>query len=170
MTTDVVVGRVGRAHGVRGDVFVDVITDEPARRFTTGATLRLDDGTPLELASVRRHGGRLVVSFAGVPDRTAAERLTGQALHCEVPDDERPSGAGEYFDRQLVGLAVQRADGTVAGTCTAVWHLPAQDLLVVDVDGEERLVPFVEALVPVVDPDAGHLRLADVGGLLEDAR
>ncbi len=168
MRVEVVVGKVGRAHGIRGDVFIDVITDEPARRFARGATVRLHDGTTLEVASVRSHGGRLVVSFDGLRDRTSVEALTGRELLADVPSDERPSGPEEYFDRQLVGLEVRDAAGHPVGTLVAVQHMPAQDLLVVDVDGEDRLVPFVAALVPVVDVEAGYLQLADVGGLLED--
>lgn len=168
MHVEVIVGKVGRAHGIRGDVFIDVTTDEPGRRFAKGAKLRLGDETEVEVASVRKHGGRLLVSFSGYADRTAVEALTGRTITVEVPADERPSNADEYFDRQLLGLEVRRHDGTPAGTVAEISHMPAQDLLVVDVDGEERLVPFVEAIVPVVDLDAGYVQLAEVGGLLED--
>lgn len=168
MHVDVVVGRIGRAHGIRGDVFIDVITDEPKRRFVRGAQLSLDDGTTLEVASVRSHGGRLLVSFAGIADRTTVETLTGSLLHAEVDAKERPSGPEEFFDRQLVGLSVRDHGGDVVGTIAQVQHMPAQDLLVVDVAGQERLVPFVHQLVPVVDIDEGYVQLARVGGLLED--
>lgn len=169
MNVEVIVGKVGRAHGIRGDVFIDVTTDEPKRRFATGAQLRLDDGTQLEVASVRKHGGRLLVAFTGLHDRTAVEQLTGRQLFADVPSDEQPSGRNEYFDRQLVGLDVRSAAGAPSGTIVGVLHMPAQDLLVIDVDGEERLVPFVEALVPTVNLGEGFVQLADVGGLLEDA-
>ena len=168
MNVEVIVGKVGRAHGIRGDVFIDVTTDEPKRRFTAGARLRLDDGTQLEVASVRKHGGRLLVAFTGLQDRTAVEQLTGRQLLADVPSDEQPSGLNEYFDRQLVGLEVRSAAGSPSGTIVGVQHMPAQDLLVIDVDGDERLVPFVEALVPTVDMEEGFVQLADVGGLLED--
>lgn len=168
MHVEVIVGRVGRAHGIRGDVSIDVTTDEPARRFAKGAKLRLGKGEEVEVASVRQHQGRLLVSFKGFPDRTSVEALTGEQLWASVPEDEEPSEDNEYFDRQLVGLEVRRADGQPAGIITAINHFPAQDLLVIDVQGEERLVPFVEALVPVVDVAAGHIQLADVDGLLED--
>lgn len=168
MSTEVVVGRIGRAHGIRGDVFIDVTTGEPARRFAKGVELRLTDSSILEVTSVRWHRGRLLLSFDGYPDRTAVERLTGEQLFVDVPEDERPSDPEEYFDRQLVGLEVRRSDSTSAGGVVAVEHMPAQDLLVVDVGGEERRVPFVSALVPVVDLGAGFVQLADVAGLLED--
>lgn len=166
---EVTIGRVGRAHGIRGDVFIDVRTDEPGRRFQEGATLALGGGRkPIQLGSVKWNRGKLIVSFVGYPDRTAVEQLTGELLRARVPDDERPSEPEEYFDRQLVGLAVLNHAGERVGTVTEVLHLPAQDVLQVDADGEERLVPFVSALVPVVDVEKGHVQLADVPGLLED--
>lgn len=168
MNVEVIVGKVGRAHGIRGDVFIDVTTDEPKRRFTIGAQLRLDDGTQLEVVSVRKHGGRLLVAFTGLQDRTAVEQLTGRQLFADVPSDEQPSGHNEYFDRQLVGLEVRSAAGSPSGTIVGVQHMPAQDLLMIDVDGDERLVPFVEALVPSVNLEEGFVQLADIGGLLED--
>lgn len=166
---EVTVGKIGRAHGINGDVWIDVRTDEPGRRFVQGGRLLLGGtGREIELASVRWNKGRLVVSFVGYPDRTAVEALTGTLLHVRVPAAERPSEPDEYFDRQLVGLAVLDHRGDRVGAVTEVLHLPAQDVLQIDVDGEERLVPFVSALVPVVDLEAGHVRLADVVGLLED--
>lgn len=167
---DVVVGVVGRAHGIRGDLAIDVKTDEPERRFIVGATLRLGEGgRTLTVAAVRWHRGRLLATFKGVADRTAAEQLTGQRLFASVPVEERPSDPEEYFDRQLVGLAVRDHTGAEVGVVSAVEHPPAQDLLIVTVDGEQRMVPFVSSLVPTVNLDEGYVQLAEVGGLLEDA-
>lgn len=166
---EVIVGRVGRAHGIRGDVFVDVRTDEPARRFQPGATLKLgEQRRPVTLGNVRWNRGKLIVSFTDVPDRTAIERLTGELLYDLVPEAEVPSEPEEYFDRQLVGLKVLDHTGAERGTVAEVLHLPAQDVLRLDVDGEERLVPFVQALVPTVDLPGGFVQLADIAGLLED--
>lgn len=166
---EVTVGRIGRAHGLGGEVFIDLRTDEPVRRFTAGATLLLGDtGRSVEIAAVRWNRGRLMLSFVGYPDRTAVEALTGQVLSTRVPAAERPSEPEEFFDRHLVGLTVLDHTGSEVGTVTDVLHLPAQDVLEVAVDGGERLIPFVAALVPEVDLAAGHVRLADVGGLLED--
>lgn len=167
---DVVVGRLGRARGVRGDIAVEVRTDEPTRRFRAGARLRLQgSGDVVELAAVTWNRGKLFVSLVGYPDRTAVERLTGRLLEARVLADELPSEPEEYFDRQLVGLRVLRVDGSDAGFVAEVLHLPAQDVLGVDVAGGRRLVPFVKDIVVEVDLDAGHLRLADIAGLLEDA-
>lgn len=165
---EVIVGVIGRAHGVRGEVNVEPRTDEIERRFAPGAELRTGEGGKLTVESANQPSGRLVVGFREIADRTAAELLRGRVLSVRVPVDEQPSGREEYFDRQLAGLTVLRADGTVAGTIVQILHSPAQDLLVVDVDGSEHLVPFVKALVPEVDLAAGTVRLADVAGLLDD--
>lgn len=165
---EVIVGVVGRAHGIRGDVSIDVRTDEAARRFTRGTVMTTESGKKLEIATVKWHQGRLLLSFENYPDRTAVEALRGEVLVVEVAGDESPSGPEEYFDRQLVGLRVLAADGEAAGEVIQVQHFPAQDLLVVETPTGERLIPFVSDLVPVVDLEAGHLQLADVGGLLED--
>ena len=166
-TVDVLVGKIGRAHGLRGEVSVHVRTDEPERRFTPGASLRVGD-RPRTVASARWHSGTLLLGLEGVTDRTAAEALRGRELWADVPADEAPADEGEYWDRQLVGLEVLDAAGAVAGTIGEVLHLPAHDVLVVRTSGGDRLVPFVSEVVPVVDLEAGHVRVADIGGLLSD--
>ncbi|MCL1841934.1 MAG: ribosome maturation factor RimM [Propionibacteriaceae bacterium] len=172
---DVVVGRVVRAHGVRAEVIVESRTDEPERRFAVGSRVRLvpgrgGSGRTLTVASVRPHQGRLLVGFAELTTRTEAEGLAGALLEARVAADERPEDPQEFYDRQLVGLSVLRADGAVGGRIVEVQHPGVQDLLVVEVaPGERRLVPFVQALVPDVDLDAGTVTLADVAGLLEEA-
>jgi 16S rRNA processing protein RimM len=96
------------------------------------------------------------------------EAVRGTRLVVDVPADEQPGDAEEFYDRQLVGLRVLDADGTAAGEVVAVVHLPAQDALEVLTESGSRLIPFVTDLVPVVDLQAGHVRLADVPGLLSD--
>lgn len=162
----VVVGRIGRAHGVKGELTVDVRTDEPERRFAPGSSLASERG-PLEVVAARRHSGRLLVRFLGIDDRTAAEALTGVVVEADVDPDETPDSDEEFYDHQIVGLRVVSADGATIGTVESVSHLPAQDLLTVRTDGGEVLVPFVEALVPEIDLDAGTLTVADVPGLLD---
>lgn len=165
---EVTVGVVGRAHGIKGEVVIDVRTDEVERRFTPGAVLYTEQGQTLGLAATRWVSGRLLARFDEVADRTAAENLRETVLSVRVPADEVPSGAEEYFDRQLIGLQVFDSDGKLAGSITEVLHGPVQDLLVVDTGGVERLVPFVTELVPVVDLDGGRVQLAEVGGLLDE--
>jgi 16S rRNA processing protein RimM len=111
---------------------------------------------------------RLLARFTGVDDRTAAETLRGLELRLEVPDDERPDDPEEFYDHQLIGLRARDRIGGEIGAVTDVLHLPAQDLLVLDVDGREVLVPFVAELVPVVDLESGHLLVDSLPGLLDD--
>ncbi|MGJ9414017.1 ribosome maturation factor RimM [Aeromicrobium sp. CF4.19] len=163
----VVVGRIGRAHGIKGDLAVEIRTDEPERRFAPGSSLVGEDGRRLGVVTSRQHSGRLVVRFDGVDDRTAAEQLTGLVLQAEVDEADEPSGEEEFYDHQLIGLRVVRTSGEPVGTVRSITHLPAQDLLAVDADGREVLVPFVSALVPAVDLAGGTLTVADVPGLLD---
>jgi len=195
--TEAVVGRVGRPHGVRGEVSVEVRTDEPALRFAVGAVLRPTRGQrrSLTVRTVRPHGDRLLVTFADITDRTAAESLRGAELVVDVEPDTRPDDAEEFYDRQLIGLRVRRSGGPAAdpsraagtgtesaastdeiGTVVEVRHLPAQDLLEIRLDAdpdtgagaaEPVLVPFVRDLVPVVDLDGGWLLVRAVPGLLD---
>ena len=175
---EVVVGRIGRAHGVKGEVSVEPRTDEPERRFADGAVLttRTPGGAGTQTAerpatlTVRRtrwHQSRLLVTFVGVDERTAAERLRGLSLVVDLDPDEVPEDPEEFYDHQLVGLAVSTTDGVAAGEVADVIHGASQDLLAIrTAEGREVLVPFVSALVPVVDVPAGRLEVADRPGLL----
>jgi 16S rRNA processing protein RimM len=173
----VVVGRVGRAHGIRGELSVVPRTDEPDRRFSAGAVLRTEqsgrptsDAPPatLTVATTRWHQGRLLVTFEGIGDRTAAERLRGLVLAADVPADETPEDPDEFYDHQLIGLRVLSTDGAEVGELVEVQHGGGQDLLVVRTrDRGDVLVPFVTALVPEVDLAAGRVLVADRPGLLD---
>jgi 16S rRNA processing protein RimM len=163
----VVVGRVARAHGVKGLVHVDVRTDEPERRFADGTTFSTDRG-PLEMVSARWHGSRLLVQFAGVEDRATAETLRGLLLEVEVDATERPADPEEFYDHQLVGLTARESSGEEIGAVREVLHLPGHDVLVIEADGEERLVPFARDLVPAVDLEAGFIVVVDEAGVSGD--
>ncbi len=164
----VVVGRITRAHGLRGQLGVDVRTDEPDRRFAAGSSVVCGSRT-LTVTSAKWHSGRLLLTFDGIDDRTAAEALHGATMEVEIDPDELPDEQDEFYDHQLVGLEVRRGGpmGPVAGTVTAVLHLPDQDTLAVDVEGREVLIPFVTALVPDIDVPGGFVTVADVPGLLD---
>lgn len=165
---EVTVGRIGRPHGVRGEVTVEVRTDEPDRRFVVGTRLRDErSGRPFTVAGVRWHQGRLLLTFDELGDRTAAEAARGVLLVCDVDESETPDDDEEFYDRQLVGLAVHDASDARVGEITAVLHPPAQDLLEIRTAAGTVLIPFVAALVPVVDLDARLVRLAAVDGLLD---
>ena len=167
------VGRIGRPHGIRGEVHIDVRTDDPGQRLAAGAVLATDpaDRGPLTVAATRWHSGRLIVGFAEVADRTAAERLRGTWLVIDSADVPVPEDPDEFHDAQLIGLAVRTTDGKQVGTVADVLHY-GQDLLVVrgrDTGGGagEVLVPFVAAIVPEVDVRAGHLVIDPPPGLLD---
>ncbi len=175
---DVVVGRIGRAHGIKGEVSVEARTDEPERRFAVGAVLATETpsgtaphgpGRPsaLTVRATRWHQGRLLITFAELGDRTQAETARGLMLVASVDGDEAPEDPEEFYDHQLVGLRVVTTAGADIGELAEVVHGSAQDLLVVSTgDGGEVLVPFVRELVPVVDVRAGRVEVADRPGLL----
>jgi 16S rRNA processing protein RimM len=162
----VIVGRIGRPHGIRGEVVVGVRTDEPDVRFAPGASLDAERRDKLTVASRRWHSGQLLVTFAGITDRTAAAELTGAWL--SVDSDELPptSDPDEFRDHELIGLAVRTVNGEAVGVVSDVLH-HGQDVLVIESGKAEHLVPFVKALVPEVDPVAGVLVIDPPPGLLD---
>lgn len=165
----VVVGRIGRPHGIRGEVTVETRTDEPDERFAAGAVLSVD-GPVHELVVERTHwhSGRLLITFEGVADRNDAEALRGLLLHVERDVEERPEDPEEFYDSMLTGCRVELADGTAVGEVVDVLHLPAQDVLVVATpDEREVLVPFVTAIVPEVDVPGRRIIIEPPAGLLD---
>jgi 16S rRNA processing protein RimM len=167
----VVVGRIGRPHGIGGEVTVEVRTDEPDARFAPGSRLLVDPpGPDRVVSSARWHSGRLLLRLEGVADRSAAEALRGTLLHVERSADEVPDEPDDYYDSTLVGCAAVLTDGTAVGEVEDVLHLPAQDLLVVrTAAGAEVLVPFVAAIVPEVDLEDRRIVLDPPDGLLDSA-
>lgn len=166
---ELVVGRVIRAHGIKGETVVEIRTDDPDGRFTPGAVFRTEPAGagPLTVRTVRRHQGRLLVAFAGVTGRAAAESLRGVRLLVEAVDE---SAAGEdYYDQQLVGLRAVTRAGDQVGEIVEVLHLPAQDVLVVRRPERDAdvLVPFVRDIVPDVDLAGGRVVLTPPPGLLD---
>jgi 16S rRNA processing protein RimM len=166
------VGRIVKPHGIRGEVTVDVHTDEPERRFAAGSVLVTDPprSEPLTVTASRWHSGRLLITFGEVTDRTQAEPLRGTWLM--VAADDAPSADPDVFhDQQLAGLSVVTLGGELVGTVTSVRH-HGQDLLVVEpAPGSsfrgEVLVPFVAAIVVEVDLASGRLVLDPPPGLLD---
>jgi 16S rRNA processing protein RimM len=170
----VTVGRIGRPHGIRGDVVVGVRTDEPELRFARGSRLDTDpaDLGPLTVAATKWHSGELLVRFEGIGDRDAAAELRGTWLTVDSATIAPPEDPDEFRDADLVGLSVRTVDGTQVGTVQDVLH-SGQDVLVIkSADGREVMVPFVKPLVPDVDIPAGVLTIDPPEGLLnvEDVR
>lgn len=171
---EVAVGRIGKPHGIRGEVTIQVLTDEPERRFAAGTTLRAEASagagrrpTSLTVARSRWHQGTLLVAFEDMADRNAAEVVRGTTLFATIPAGETPEDPEEFYDHQLIALAAVDTDGAPLGAVAGVVHGSAQDLLVVRTpDGRDTLVPFVAALVPEVDLSAGRVVIADRPGLV----
>jgi 16S rRNA processing protein RimM len=164
-----VIGRIGRAHGVRGDLFVEPLTDEPDVRFADGNVLIASAGNPLTVASTKWHSGKFVVHFVGVDDRTAAEALKAIELSIEVDPNQLPEDPDEFYDHQLVGLSVRLLDDSEIGNIKEVIHLPSQDLLAVTLlDGREILIPFVTEIVPTVDVPGGFIAIDPPLGLINE--
>ncbi|WP_433630841.1 ribosome maturation factor RimM [Nocardia sp. CA-120079] len=170
---ELVVGRVAKSHGVRGELVVEVRTDDPDARFAPGVRLRgraarSEDVREFTVESAREHSGRLLVQLVGISDRTAADALRGTLFivdSAELPPSEDPD---EFYDHELEGLTVQLTDGTVVGKVAEVLHSAAGELLSVRAadDGRQILIPFVTAIVPtvsladqlvVIDPPEGLL-------------
>ena len=165
----VVVGRIGRPHGVRGEVTVEVRTDDPDLRFVPGAVFRTDPAArgPVTIAGVHWHSGTLLLRIEGVSDRSAAEELRNTELHVPVAELPALEDPDVFYDHQLVGLTARLPDGTELGTVDAVRHEGADLLVVRRLEGGELLVPFVTAIVPAVDLAGGFLVVDPPEGLLD---
>jgi 16S rRNA processing protein RimM len=181
-----IVGRIVRPHGVRGEVIVEVRTDEPEARFVPGTSLITEapvrptpaDAPPdavrwlvppsLRIEAVRPHQGRLIVVFDGIADRTVAEELRDVLLLVDSADVPPPTDPDEFHDHQLVGLTVVNPAGETLGEVARIDHAPAADLLVLRRPaGGTALVPFIKAMVPEVDLAAGRVVIDPPAGLLE---
>ncbi|MDO5696729.1 MAG: ribosome maturation factor RimM [Dermatophilus congolensis] len=172
----VLVARIGRPHGLKGEVTVQVHTDSPDERFVVGERFACEPTSagPLTLRSMRVHKGITLLGFEEAGDRTAAEALRGTKLFVDVLDegeastnDSDESEEGWYED-ELLGLTVVTVSGETVGEVAGLLSRPAQDLLVVRLaSGQEALVPFVEAIVPEVDPEAGRVLIDPPAGLLD---
>lgn len=164
-----VVARTGRPHGLRGEFTVEVRTDDPEERFVPGRRFRTDPEArgPLTVRTVAYHSGRWVLGFEGVDDRAAAEALRNTLLL--VPAAELPVlvDPEEFYDHQLVGLPVRMAGGEDMGVVSDVVHGPAGDLLVLQRDGRETLIPFIRQMVPTVDLSGGFVVVDPPEGLFE---
>jgi 16S rRNA processing protein RimM len=169
---DLVVGRVVKAHGVTGEVVVEIRTDDPDVRFAAGSSLR---GRPSRggpesryvIDSVRDHGGRLLIRLEGVADRTAADALRGTVFLVDSQDLPPIDDPDEFYDHQLEGLQVVTTSGTAVGSVAEVLHTAAGELLSVRTEEGEVLVPFVSAIVTSVSLADQTIEIDPPEGLLE---
>jgi 16S rRNA processing protein RimM len=168
---DLVVGRVAKAHGVTGEVVVDVRTDDPDTRFAPGTTLRgrTKGGTERRFVveTARQHSGRMLVRLDGVVDRDGADALRGTLFLVDSEDLPPIEDPDEFYDHQLEGLRVCTTEGTEVGTVAEVLHTAAGELLSVRAEDGEVLIPFVSAIVTSVSLADQVIEIDPPEGLLE---
>jgi 16S rRNA processing protein RimM len=183
-----IVGQIGKPHGIRGEVSVYVRTDEPEERFTAGAVFTTEvprdrrvSAAPaaapgvvyqvppsLVVEQIRWHQGRGIVQFEGVHDRNVAEALRGVLLQVDSSSVSAPTDPDEFHDHQLIGLRVVTVGGEDLGSIARIDHAPASDLVVLNkTGGGTALIPFVNALVPTVDVAGGKIVVDLPEGLLD---
>jgi 16S rRNA processing protein RimM len=164
-----VVGRIGRAHGLRGEVTIEVRTDQPELRFADGSVLITDPESvgPLKVIHAKNHSGRILIAFEGIYDRNSAEQVRNTLLLADI-DPTESSDDDEYYDFQLIGSSVSFVDGTEVGEVTDVIHLPAQDLLAFRYHEREILIPFIHQFVPKVDIKSKQIVITPPPGLIDE--
>ncbi|MGC0370609.1 ribosome maturation factor RimM [Microbacterium sp. SLBN-111] len=176
--TQLRVGRLVKAHGLKGAFKLELYTDDPEGRFVPGNTFTLQvpetspwHGRELTVREFRWMNSHPVAFFEGVDDRTAAEELVKAILWIDQDTESAPAEDDAWYDHQLVGLDVVR-DGAVIGRVVRVDHFPAQDLLIIRPTGlgedADVLVPFVSAIVPEVDVEGGRVVVTPPAGLFEE--
>ena len=168
------VGRLLKAHGLKGAIKLELYTDQPNERFVPGAVFDLQVpqdspwfGKTVTVSELRWYNQAPVIFLEGITDRTAAESLIKAILLLDTDADALPTEPDSWYDHQLVGLKVVR-DGEEVGEVVRVDHFPAQDLLIVKVGEREVMLPFVAAIVPNVDIKAGVVTVTPPVGLFED--
>ena len=169
---ELVIGRVAKAHGIRGELVVEVRTDAPALRFADGAVLtgrkpKQSSVRQYTVVASREHTGKLLLRLRGVDDRTAADELRGTLFLIDSADVDSAGDPDEFYDHELEGLAARHVDGTEIGTVAEVLHIAGGELLAVKASGREILIPFVAAIVPVVDLAGGFVTVDPPEGLLD---
>ncbi len=145
------VGRIGRAHGIHGEATVEVRTDNPEARFAIGARVQTESRGDLVVRSYRVHNGILLLGFENIVDRNSIEKLRDTLLYAEVDIDAESEYEDDYHVLQLIGCTAFLESGKEFGTVSDVINLPGQDLLAINTPTGEVLIPFVHQLVPVVD-------------------
>lgn len=168
---ELAVGRIVKPHGIRGELVVEPLTDSPELRFVQGSALeaRRRGGTAQDVmvASVRSHGGRMLLSLHEVPSRDEAEQWRGVLLIAHIDPGETADAPEEFHDHQLEGLRVDDQAGRQLGAIREIVHTPAGELLAVRTSEAEVLVPFVAEIVPEVDLGQGRVVVAPPEGLFD---
>jgi 16S rRNA processing protein RimM len=167
---DVVVGRLGRPHGVHGEISVEVRTDDPENRFAIGAKITVkENNKKLTVASTRWHLSRLLIKFEEIQDRTQVDAVRGKLLVVEVDPNEATLGNNEFYEFQLIDLEVFNTNNEKLGVVKEVLPGSAQALIVVKtLDNKEVMVPFVNQLVPEVDIKNKRVVMNPPSGLFDE--
>ena len=163
------IGRIGPAHGNQGEVLVEPWTDAPELRYAAGAVLRTQPETagPLTVATHRFAGDRLIVRFEGIADRNAVEALRSTVLLIAATDRPELEDPDEFYDTDLIGLAIHDLQGTAFGPVLDVVHLSGAIYLQFKLDGVERMLPFIASMVPEIDIAGGRVVIDPPDGLFE---
>ena len=163
------VARIGKPHGIRGEVTVQVLTDAPGDRFVPGTQFIVEPASagPLTVFSARWNKDILLLAFDEIETRNEAETLRGAKLFIETEDIGAEDDDEGWYEHELVGLDV-RVGGNVVGKVSGLHTLPVQDLLVVTTaEGAEVLIPFVEQIVPEVNVGEKYVLVTPPAGLFE---
>jgi len=163
------VGRIGKAHGILGEATIEVRTDEAEDRFAIGAVLQTQSHGDLVVASARVHNGILLLGFEGITDRNGIEALRNELLYADVDIDAPGVDEDDYHVLQLIGCKAFLVDGDEFGEVSEVLNLPGQDVLVINGETGETLIPFVRQLVPIVDIKARRMTVIppEIGGQVQ---
>lgn len=170
---ELVIGRVAKSHGIRGEIVVEIRTDEPDERFAVGSVLRAraprsSVTKEFTIEAAREHSGRLLVRLAGISTREAADDLRGMFFVIDSSELPQSGDEDEYYDHELEGLSVRLESGEHLGDVREVLHTAAGEILSVATPaGKEILIPFVTEFVPIVDVAGGFIEVAPPDGLLE---
>jgi 16S rRNA processing protein RimM len=167
------VGRLVKAHGLKGALKLELYTDSPDQRFRAGQELELQVpetsewfGKTVKVAELRFYNQAPVLFLEGIQDRSQAETLVKAILLIETDLEQLPEDPEAWYDHQLVGLTALVGE-EVVGKVIRVDHLPAQDLLAIETSNGEVLVPFVKQIVPSVDIKKGQVVITPPAGLFE---
>lgn len=160
------IGRIGKAHGIKGEATVEAWTDDPENRFASGTKIKLSNGTDLEVSSIKFHSGTWLIGFVGINDRNEIEKLRNQTIFAEI--DITDNAQDEYHLQQLLDCQVKSLSGTFLGKVIGLLKNPGQDLLQVNSGKQTVLVPMVKAIIKEINLSDKTIKLDPPLGLFPD--
>ncbi|NBV95729.1 MAG: ribosome maturation factor RimM [Actinobacteria bacterium] len=160
------IGRIGKAHGIKGEATVEAWTDDPENRFAIGTKIKLSNGTDLEVSSIKFHSGTWLIGFVGINDRNEIEKLRNQTIFAEI--DITDNAQDEYHLQQLLDCQAKSLNGTFLGKVIGLTKNPGQDLLQVNSGKQTVLVPMVKAIIKEINLSEKTIKLDPPLGLFPD--